>query len=157
MIREVDPMECPICHAEMKIIGFFHEAAVIKKILKHLNLWEEDRSPLSPTTITPPEFFLERAAPAEWFDCLPAGKALADLSGAWTFQDDRQRLLQNITQGRIGFGIQAAGHNSAVYQICQPKKTRNYGPRSSCHRHTPNPHLYLFFAFYGIKWYLSAH
>jgi len=40
-IWEVDPLECPKCHGEMKIISFITEKPVIKKILEHLNLWQE--------------------------------------------------------------------------------------------------------------------
>lgn len=51
-IWEVDPLECPRCKAEMKIISFIHERAVIRKILKHLDLWEEKRSrPPPPVTL----------------------------------------------------------------------------------------------------------
>jgi hypothetical protein len=37
-IWEVDPLECPRCHAEMKIISFINEPQVIEKILRHLDL-----------------------------------------------------------------------------------------------------------------------
>ena len=42
-IWEVDPLECPKCHAEMKIISFISKSQpeVIRKILEHLGLWEE--------------------------------------------------------------------------------------------------------------------
>ena len=40
-IWEVDPLECPNCGGEMKIISFITEASVIRQILEHLNLWEE--------------------------------------------------------------------------------------------------------------------
>ena len=38
-IWEVDPLACPHCQAEMKIISFIVERKVIRKILYHLNLW----------------------------------------------------------------------------------------------------------------------
>ena len=46
-IWEVDPLECPHCKTEMKIISFITEKLVIRKILVHLNLWRDDpaRSP----------------------------------------------------------------------------------------------------------------
>lgn len=46
-IWEVDSLECPRCGAEMKIISFITEQAVIRKILVHLDLWEaqQERSP----------------------------------------------------------------------------------------------------------------
>ncbi|GBE40238.1 hypothetical protein BMS3Bbin09_00112 [bacterium BMS3Bbin09] len=40
-IWEVDPLECPNCGGEMKIISFITEASVIKQILQNLNLWAE--------------------------------------------------------------------------------------------------------------------
>jgi hypothetical protein len=39
-IYEVDPLVCPKCHGEMKIISFIEEFDVIEKILRHLNLWD---------------------------------------------------------------------------------------------------------------------
>ncbi len=46
-IWELDPLECPNCHAEMKIISFITKAQddVIRKILEHLGLWEEETRP----------------------------------------------------------------------------------------------------------------
>ncbi|GBE40240.1 hypothetical protein BMS3Bbin09_00114 [bacterium BMS3Bbin09] len=43
-IWEVDPLECPNCGGEMRIISFITEASVIRQILEHLNLWEEKLS-----------------------------------------------------------------------------------------------------------------
>jgi hypothetical protein len=54
-IWEVDPLKCPNCGGEMsarpdsgKIISFITEASVVRRILEHLNLWEErlSRDPL---------------------------------------------------------------------------------------------------------------
>ena len=42
---EVDPLECPKCHGEMKIISFITEKPVIRKILEHLGLWREEHMP----------------------------------------------------------------------------------------------------------------
>ena len=39
-IYEVDPLTCPTCQGSMKIINFIEQEEVIKKILKHLDLWE---------------------------------------------------------------------------------------------------------------------
>ncbi len=57
-IWEVDPLECPKCHAEMKIISFISKAQpeVIRKILEHLDLWEERiRPPPNPPSFPPHE------------------------------------------------------------------------------------------------------
>ena len=40
-IYEVDPLLCPECSGPMRIIAFIEEQEVIRKILKHLKLWEE--------------------------------------------------------------------------------------------------------------------
>jgi hypothetical protein len=47
-IWEVDPLECPCCKAEMKIISFITEAPVIRAILEHLYLWRDIRQRRSP-------------------------------------------------------------------------------------------------------------
>ncbi|MBN2233068.1 MAG: transposase [Deltaproteobacteria bacterium] len=39
-VWEVDPLRCPRCQGEMKIVGFITDYPVIRKILKHLDLWE---------------------------------------------------------------------------------------------------------------------
>ena len=46
-VWEVDPLECPKCHAEMKIISFITRSQpnVIRRILEDLGLWEKSRPP----------------------------------------------------------------------------------------------------------------
>jgi hypothetical protein len=44
-IWESDPLECPKCHGEMKIISFITDMVVIKMILCHLNFQEQERPP----------------------------------------------------------------------------------------------------------------
>ena len=39
LVYHSDPLICPKCKGEMKIIAFIEEEAIIQKILKHLNLW----------------------------------------------------------------------------------------------------------------------
>lgn len=39
MIYNVDPLSCPKCGSEMRIISFIEDDAAIKKILMHLDLW----------------------------------------------------------------------------------------------------------------------
>lgn len=53
-VWEVDPLECPNCGAEMKIVSFINDASVIEKILKHLRLWQAEH-PGNP----PPETLYE--------------------------------------------------------------------------------------------------
>ena len=58
-IWEVDPLTCPKCTGEMKIISFIYKRTVIKKILTHLNLYEERSNqrapPAAPQYIEPTE------------------------------------------------------------------------------------------------------
>ena len=50
-IYEVDPLRCPHCGSEMQIIAWIEQSEVIRKILRHLDLWERpQRSP-------PPKLF----------------------------------------------------------------------------------------------------
>jgi len=42
-VWEVDPLVCPRCGAEMKIIALIDDPAVIRRILTHLGLWRERR------------------------------------------------------------------------------------------------------------------
>ncbi len=39
-VYEVDPLECPKCNHAMRIIAVIDDAAVIRRILKHLRLWQ---------------------------------------------------------------------------------------------------------------------
>lgn len=51
-VYETDPLICPKCGGEMKIIRFIdrNQQEVIEKILKHCELWEEEsaRAPPEP-------------------------------------------------------------------------------------------------------------
>jgi hypothetical protein len=38
--RCVDPLTCPKCSGAMKVISVIEDQEVIKKILKHLGLWQ---------------------------------------------------------------------------------------------------------------------
>jgi hypothetical protein len=44
-IYEVDPLTCPECQGQMRVIAFIHDQDVIRKILTHLNLWDVKRKP----------------------------------------------------------------------------------------------------------------
>ena len=43
--HETDPLTCPKCQGEMRIISFIDQPEVIKKILQRLGLWEESHAP----------------------------------------------------------------------------------------------------------------
>ena len=44
-VYEADPLTCPKCQGEMRIISFIDQPEVIKKILQHLGLCEESHAP----------------------------------------------------------------------------------------------------------------
>jgi len=44
-VYETDPLTCPKCQGEMRIISFIDQPDVVKKILQHLGLWEESQAP----------------------------------------------------------------------------------------------------------------
>jgi len=46
-IYEVDPLVCPSCGSEMKVIAFITEHDVVDAILRHLQRKEEARAPPS--------------------------------------------------------------------------------------------------------------
>jgi hypothetical protein len=52
-IYEVNPLTCPKCQDRMRILAFIEDEEVIKKILKHLGLWEVTARP-PPKTKDPP-------------------------------------------------------------------------------------------------------
>ena len=51
-IYEVDPLTCAKCGARMKILSFIEYLEIIKKILKHLDLWDLKARP--PPKANPP-------------------------------------------------------------------------------------------------------
>ena len=44
-IYEADPLTCQKCRGRMRIISFIEDEEVIRKILKHLGLWEMEARP----------------------------------------------------------------------------------------------------------------
>jgi len=52
-IYEVNPLICPKCQGQMRIISFIEDQEVIKKILKYLGLWLVKKKP-SPRANAPP-------------------------------------------------------------------------------------------------------
>jgi hypothetical protein len=52
-IYEVDPLICPKCSGEMRVISFIEDPDVIQQILKHLGLWNVKRKP-RPVANAPP-------------------------------------------------------------------------------------------------------
>jgi hypothetical protein len=55
-IYEIDPLLCPKCQGQMKIISFIDQHFLIKKILKHIGLWDiRNHDPPDPKTNHIPE------------------------------------------------------------------------------------------------------
>jgi transposase-like protein len=44
-VWEVDPLDCPRCGAEMKLVALIDDNEVIERILRHLNLWPQNSLP----------------------------------------------------------------------------------------------------------------
>jgi hypothetical protein len=53
-VWEVDPLTCPKCAGEMRIISFIYKKTVIKKILTHLGEYDEKKSQEVPRQRAPP-------------------------------------------------------------------------------------------------------
>jgi hypothetical protein len=53
-IYEIDPLTCPKCSGKMKVISVIEDEEVIRKILKHLDLWETKERP-PPKATGPPK------------------------------------------------------------------------------------------------------
>ena len=56
-IYEVDPLICPKCSGDMRILAFIEDQEVIRKILNHLGLWK--RTPRAPPTPPSPDIALD--------------------------------------------------------------------------------------------------
>lgn len=69
-VFEVDPLKCPACGGNMKVVSFIEEDTVIEKILRHCNLWKEEaaRPPpanqLAENTVTEPVYDYSFTEPA---------------------------------------------------------------------------------------------
>ena len=66
-VYEADPLKCPKCGGEMRIISFIDEDAIIQKILKHCGLWKE-QSPRPPPEEKLPLVAAEPTLDYEFFE-----------------------------------------------------------------------------------------
>ena len=57
-IYNVDPLLCPKCSGSIRIISFIEDSEIVKKILKHQNLWDVKRKPLPRANGPPTEAFI---------------------------------------------------------------------------------------------------
>ena len=58
-IWEVDPLICPECGSEMKMIALIDDDKVIEKILRHLKIWEDPEPARAPPEIEYQEIIAE--------------------------------------------------------------------------------------------------
>ncbi len=57
-VYEVDPLTCPKCDHEMRVIALIHDPSVVQRILEHLGLWDPE-----PVARDPPQGADPAAAP----------------------------------------------------------------------------------------------
>ena len=61
-VWEVDPLLCPQCHHEMRIVSLINDAQIIERILRHVGLWVDEACNhgvrISPSTGPPVEELL---------------------------------------------------------------------------------------------------
>ncbi|MCP4985761.1 MAG: hypothetical protein GY928_06715 [Colwellia sp.] len=73
MIFEVDPLICPECVGEMKIVLIIdrHQKDVAKKILKNCDLWDDSSSPITPNLFEAEHEFTEEVTiDLDFFDMI---------------------------------------------------------------------------------------
>ncbi len=61
-VYEVDPLVCPRCGAEMRVVGFITEPTLVKRILDHIR--KRDRASRAPPRVRPPVAEQPAARPA---------------------------------------------------------------------------------------------
>jgi hypothetical protein len=59
-VYEVDPLKCPRCGGEMRIVSFIEQKLVIEKVHRHCGLWRE-QAPRPPPEENPPPVAAEPA------------------------------------------------------------------------------------------------
>jgi hypothetical protein len=69
-VWEVDPLICPHCGAEMKLIALIDDRSVIEKILRHLKLWPEQTA-LACLSRAPPPTGVDRVIDPFFDDPFP--------------------------------------------------------------------------------------
>jgi len=84
-IYEVDPLTCPKCQGRMRIISFIEDQDFIKKILKHIGLWDvKARPPPRANALPKYELYIDYSASK-----LPVSDNLsrASSSNEWLYVD----------------------------------------------------------------------
>ena len=67
-IYEVDPLICPKCGGEMRIIAFIEDYKIVKKILDYLGIYEFERKRSPPKIDIAPDSFDEYIRD-DYIDC----------------------------------------------------------------------------------------
>jgi len=65
-VYEVNPLTCPLCQGEMRIIAFLTDHAVVDRIINHLKLTSVTNKP-TPLLLAYQEVLLAAEAGAEYF------------------------------------------------------------------------------------------
>ncbi len=52
-VWEIDPLNCPKCAGEMRVISFIYQRQVIRKIFEHLKIYEEKKQRAPPLKKAP--------------------------------------------------------------------------------------------------------
>jgi transposase len=47
-VWDVNALKCPKCGGQMKVISYIEQTLVIRRILKHLDIWKNSRPPPQP-------------------------------------------------------------------------------------------------------------
>jgi hypothetical protein len=69
LVYETDPLKCPKCGSEMKIISFITEEPIVENILRHCGKWKVT-PPRAPPAIPEPVPFGEPALDHQFFESL---------------------------------------------------------------------------------------
>jgi hypothetical protein len=85
-IFEIDPLVCPKFSSTLRLIAFIEDPAMIKMILKHLNLLDVKRKPRP--TATPPSI--------DFFPHMTTNQVLMIISQTWIIP---QRPILKLQQG----------------------------------------------------------
>ena len=68
-VYEVDPLKCPKCGGEMRIVSFIEEKSVIEKILRHCGRWKESAPrPPPKKCLGPPNMVIEPTLDYSFFE-----------------------------------------------------------------------------------------
>jgi hypothetical protein len=103
-IYNVDPLLCPKCSGSMNIISFIDDSEIVKKILKHLNLWDVKRKPPPRANGPPTESFIiydESSSPGADDYIIDANYPI-DLSRRSSKNEDGNLHLKKSSRRRTG-------------------------------------------------------